>query len=184
MELQVAETPQKKVVLDSALIANVAQTSEKFFQRFTGGVNLGTTYSKGNQSTKYNLSGLVSYPRERWAAQLGFSSNLNRSSSTQASTWNQVTPSFQRLLRWNNWFYEGLANFLQSSEQGIQFRNQPGRWYRALFEEHESHHHLRPRWLRLAEHDLQAIYRRPHRHTKRRGSPDRWECATLPVQQN
>ena len=121
-----AETPQKKVVLDSALIANVAQTSEKFFQRFTGGVNFGTTYSKGNQSTQYNLSGLVSYPRERWAAQLGFSSNLNRSSGATASTWNQVTPSFQRLLRWNNWFYEGLANFLQSSEQGIQFQTSLG----------------------------------------------------------
>src|SRR5215472_12909854 len=77
MDLQVAETPQKKLVVDSAKIANVGETSEKFFQRFTGGVNFGTTYSKGNRSAQYNLSGLVSYPRERWAAQLGFSSNLN-----------------------------------------------------------------------------------------------------------
>jgi hypothetical protein len=125
MELQVAE-PLKKVVLDSARIANVTQTSEKFFQRFTGGVNFGTTYSKGNQSTQYNVSGLVAYPRERWAAQLGFSSNLNRSSGAMASTWNQVTPSFVRLLRWNNWFYEGLANFLQSDEQGINLQTTLG----------------------------------------------------------
>jgi len=126
MELQVAEAPQKKVVLDSARIANVAQTSEKFFQRFTGGVNFGTSYSKGNQSTQYNLSGLVSYPRERWAAQLGFSSNLNRSSGATASTWNQVTPSFIRLLRWNNYFCQGLANFLQSDEQGINLQTTVG----------------------------------------------------------
>ena len=126
MDIQVAETPQKKVVLDSAKIANVAETSEKFFQRFTGGVNFGTTYSKGNQSTQYNLSGLVSYPRERWAAQVGFSSNLNRSSGATASTWNQVTPTYLRLLRWNNWFYEGLANFLQSDEQGINLQTTVG----------------------------------------------------------
>src|SRR5271167_1410013 len=119
MEIQVAETPEKKVVLDSSRIVQVGETSEKFLQRFTGGLNFGTTYSKGNQSTQYNLSALATYPRERWAAQLGFSSNLNRSSGVTASTWNQVTPSFLRLLRWNNYFYEGFANFLQSSEQGI-----------------------------------------------------------------
>jgi hypothetical protein len=119
MEIQVAETPEKTVVLDSSRIVEVAETSENFFRRFTGGVNFGTTYSKGNQSTQYNLSGLVSYPRERWAAQVGFSSNLNRSSGATASTWNQVTPSYLRLLRWNNYFYEGFASFLQSSEQGI-----------------------------------------------------------------
>jgi hypothetical protein len=115
MRIQVAESPQEKVVLDSSRIVDVAETSEKFFSRFTGGVNFGTTYSKGNQSTQYNLSGLVAYPRERWAAQVGFSSNLNRSSGATASTWNQVTPSYARLLRWNNYFYEGLASFLQSA---------------------------------------------------------------------
>jgi Protein of unknown function, DUF481 len=30
-----------------------------------------------------------------------------------------VTPGFQRLLRWNNYFFEGFGSFLQSSEQGI-----------------------------------------------------------------
>jgi Protein of unknown function, DUF481 len=126
MEIQVGETPEKKVVLDSSRIVDVTETSEKFLQRFTGGVNFGTTYSKGNQSTQYNLSALATYPRERWAAQLGFSSNLNRSSGVTASTWNQVTPSFLRLLRWNNYFYEGFANFLQSSEQGIQLQTALG----------------------------------------------------------
>jgi hypothetical protein len=126
MRIQVGETSKKKVVLDSSRIVDVAETSEKFFDRFTGGVNFGTTYSKGNQSTQYNLSGLVSYPRERWTAQVGFSSNLNRSSGATASTWNQVTPSFQRLLRWNNYFYEGIANFLQSDEQGINLQTTLG----------------------------------------------------------
>src|SRR5271167_4270944 len=119
MRIQVGEDPKKKIVLDSSRIVDVTETSEKFFDRFTGGVNFGTTYSKGNQSTQYNISGLVAYPRERWAAQVGFSSNLNRSSGATASTWNQVTPTYLRLLRWNNYFYEGFGSFLQSSEQGI-----------------------------------------------------------------
>jgi hypothetical protein len=62
LEIQVAETPEKKVVLDSSRVVDVAETSEEFFDRLTGGVDLGTTYSKGNQSTQYNISGLVRYP--------------------------------------------------------------------------------------------------------------------------
>ena len=107
------------MVLDSSRIVNVAETSEKFLQRFTGGVNGGLTYTKSNQSTQYNLSALVSYPRERWVAQLGLTSTLSHSSGVTASTWNQVTFGAFHLLPWNNYFYGGLGCFLQSAEQGI-----------------------------------------------------------------
>jgi hypothetical protein len=36
MDLQVTETPEKKVTLDSARIAGIAETSEKFLPRLTG----------------------------------------------------------------------------------------------------------------------------------------------------
>jgi Protein of unknown function, DUF481 len=122
MEIQVAETPEKKVVLDSSRIVQVGETSDKFLQRFTGGLNFGTTYTKGNQSTQYNLSALAAYPRERWTAQLGLSSNLTSSSGATASTRNQVTLTALHLLPWNNYFYGGLGSFLQSAEQGINLQ--------------------------------------------------------------
>jgi hypothetical protein len=37
-----------------------------------------------------------------------------------------VTLTGQRLLRWNNWYYEGLGDFLQSSSQGIQLQTTAG----------------------------------------------------------
>jgi uncharacterized protein DUF481 len=119
MKIQVAESPDKRVVLDSSRIIEVAETSPKFLQRFTGGLNFGVTYSKGNQSTQYNLSSLVAYPRERWAAQLALSSNLSSSSGAPASTRNQVSLTAFHLLPWNDYFYGGLGGFLQSAEQGI-----------------------------------------------------------------
>ena len=119
IEIQIAETAEKKVVLDSAQIVQVSVTSERFFQRFTGGLNLGTIYSKGNQSVQYSLSGLAAYPRERWAAQAGISSNLSTASGTTTSTRNQLTLGGLHLLPWNNYFYGGFGGFLQSSEQGI-----------------------------------------------------------------
>jgi Protein of unknown function, DUF481 len=120
MQIEVAETPEKKkVVLDSSRIVSVGETSEKFRQRFTGGVGFGVIYSKGNSSTQYSLSGLAAYPRERWAAQVGFSSTLTSSSGANVSTRNQLTLTGLHLMRWNNYFYGGVGGFLQSAEQGI-----------------------------------------------------------------
>ena len=46
IEVHVTETPEKEVKINSVQIVDVAQTSEKFLQRFTGGLNFGTIYSK------------------------------------------------------------------------------------------------------------------------------------------
>jgi hypothetical protein len=119
MEIEVAAPPEKEVVIASPRIVEMDVTSTKFFERFNGAVNTGVIYSKGNQSTQYSLSSEVSYPRERWAAAASFSSTLSSSTGVTASTRNQLNLEAYRLLRWNNWFYEGLGGFLQSSEQGI-----------------------------------------------------------------
>lgn len=126
IDIEIAETPEKKAVINSERVVNVAETSEKFLQRFTGGVSVGTTYSKANQQTQYNLSGLAAYLRERWGAQVGVNSNLSSASGTTTSTRNQLTFSGFRLLRWNNYFYGGFDAFLQSTEQGITHQNAIG----------------------------------------------------------
>lgn len=118
MEVAVAETSGKEVI-ESSRIVQMDMTSSKFFQRFNGSINTGIIYSKGNQSTQYNLGTQVAYPRERWAAEASFNSTLSASTGATASTRNQLNLDSFRLLRWNNWFYEGLGIFLQSSEQGI-----------------------------------------------------------------
>ncbi len=119
VEITVAETSGKEVVIDSSRIVQMDMTSKKFFQRFNGYVNTGIIYSKGNQSTQYSLGSQVTYPRERWAAAASFNSTLSASTGASASTRNQVDLNAYRLLHWNNWYYEGLGGFLQSSEQGI-----------------------------------------------------------------
>jgi hypothetical protein len=119
MEIEVAPTTGKEVVIERPRIVQMDVTSTKFFERFNGGINTGIIYSKGNQSTQYSLGSDVNYPRERWGAAANFSSTLSVSTGVTASTRNQLNLDAYRLLRWNNWFYEGLGGFLQSSEQGI-----------------------------------------------------------------
>jgi putative salt-induced outer membrane protein YdiY len=125
-EPPIAGTPEKEVKLNSAQIVDVSQTSTKFLQRFTGGVGVGSIYSKGNETVQYSISGLVAYPRDRWAAQAGLSSNLSAASGTSASTRNQLTFEGFHLLPKANYFYGGFDGFLQSAEQGISHQNTLG----------------------------------------------------------
>jgi Protein of unknown function, DUF481 len=120
VKIDVVETSGRKVVIDSSRIIAIDMTSAKFFQRFNGDINTGIIYSKGNQSTQYSLASLVTYPRERWGAGAGVRSTLSASSGATASTRNQLDLDAFRLMRWDNWFYDGLGNFLQSTELTIR----------------------------------------------------------------
>ena len=119
VKIEVAETSGQKVVIDSPRIVRMSLTSRKFLQRFNGSIHTGLIYSKGDQSTQFSLGSDLAYPRQRWAAEASFNSNLSTSTGAPNSTRNQVTFDAFRLLHWNNWFYEGIGSLLQSSEQGI-----------------------------------------------------------------
>ena len=125
-KIQVVETPENEVVIDRPQVVQMVQTSENFWQRFNGEISSGFIYSKGNQSTQFNLGSETEYVRERWNAKANFSSTLASSTGTNASTRNALGLSALRLLPWNNWFYSGLGTFLQSSEQGINLQTTVG----------------------------------------------------------
>lgn len=120
MEIAIVESPEKTVTLQRREIAIVDETSANFWQRFSGQVGLGFTYTKGNQTSQYNLSSDVNYVQERWSAGADFTSNLSSSSGANIATRNEFTLSGQRLTPWNNWYYTGLFDLLQSSVLGIQ----------------------------------------------------------------
>jgi hypothetical protein len=124
--IEVVESPEKTVPLERESVVLMDQTSEHFWQRFNGEVNTGIQYSKGNQATQFNLSSNVAYPRERWQAAASYNSTLSTSTGVTASTRNQFTLGALHLMRWNNWFYAGLGNLLQSSEQGIDLQSGMG----------------------------------------------------------
>ncbi len=122
LELQIKESPESSVALDTEQIVKMGETSADFWQRFNGQVNFGINYAKGNDSTQYNLTSSTAYVRERWSAQTNVSSNLASSTGATTSTRNDLGISSQRLLAKKNYFYIGGADFLQSSEQGINLQ--------------------------------------------------------------
>jgi hypothetical protein len=121
-----AETPEEQVAVERPEVITVTQTSTNFWERFNGNITTGVTYSKGNQSRQYNLGATVDYPRERWGAKGTVNSTLNTASGTSTATRNTLDLRALHLLPWNNWFYVGLGNFLQSSIQQIQLQSNLG----------------------------------------------------------
>jgi len=122
MHIEILESHERAKIVVQSQVVELEQTSDQFWQRFNGQVNSGIMYSKGNQSTQYSLTSSVEYPRERWMAGVSFSSSLASSTGSSTSARNSLNVNGLRLLRWNNWYYSGVAAFLQSSEQQIQLQ--------------------------------------------------------------
>ena len=123
VSIEVVNPAGTKVDLPRAQVTRVEQGFQGLWQRFNGSVGLGAIYNKGNQSTQYSLSTDVDYPRERWAASVSYNSTLSSSQGVSPSSRNQVDASAYRLMPWNNWYYKGATDFLQSSEQGIDLQS-------------------------------------------------------------
>ena len=121
--IEVVQASQESVELERKQVVEMDQTSEHFWQRFNGEINTGIIYSKGNQSTQFTLSSDVGYPRERWQAAASYNSTLSTSTGVTASTRNQFSIAALHLLPWDHWFYAGVGNLLQSSEQGIHLQS-------------------------------------------------------------
>lgn len=123
VHIEVLESPEHSAVIERSQIVKAVATSDKFWERFNGDVSFGVIYSKGNQSTQYSLGSSTAYVRERWTAAATYDSTLSKSTGVTAATRNQLSVTALHLLPPNNWFYEGVGGFLQSSEQGITLQS-------------------------------------------------------------
>ena len=126
VKIEVIEAEAHEVELDRSKIISMTGIAEKFWDRFNGQVNFGISYSKGNQSTQFSFGSQTDYVRERWSAGISFDSNLASSTGANASTRNSLNGNLTRLMPRNNWYYAGVANLLQSSEQGISHQSGVG----------------------------------------------------------
>ncbi len=125
-KIDVLEVNSAEVQVNKGDVVHMEQTDLSFWRRFNGQVGMNAIYNKGNQTGQYNLSADAQYPRERWSAGVSYNSSFSSNSGNSPVTRNEGQLTGMRLLRWNNWYYAGLADFLQSSEQGIQLQTTLG----------------------------------------------------------
>jgi hypothetical protein len=122
-KIEVVKGATEKVELDKTHVIHIEETDLSFWRRFNGQIGLNSIYSKGNQSVQYNLNGDAAYIRERWSAAVSYNSSFSSNTGNSSVTRNEAQLAALRFLRWNNWYYAGLVDFLQSSEQGIQLQS-------------------------------------------------------------
>jgi len=118
--LEIQTKGQESLIVDKSKVVRMTQTSEGILKRFSGDITLGSTHSKGNDATQYNISSELDYTETRWGGKVTYSSNLASSTGATTSTRNQLDLDAYRLLPWKDYFYGGTATLLQSSVQGIQ----------------------------------------------------------------
>lgn len=127
VSIEVLERTEATQTLERQRVVEVNQSAQSFWRRLSGNFDSGLMYTKGNDTTQYNLGGEVRLTRELWRGETQFSSTLSKSSGVTAATRNQARIGARRLIGGKRrWYYSGAAEFLQSSQQGIHLQTTLG----------------------------------------------------------
>lgn len=119
VQIEVVDTNEQATPLRETNIVEMNQSSASPWRRLSGNVSSGLSYTRGNNSTQYNLSTQLYYRATRWGVKSDYSSSLSANSGSPTTTRNQATFTGYKLLRHSNWFVGGVGNVLQSAHQGI-----------------------------------------------------------------
>ena len=104
-------------------MVELAPTTESVWRRFSGNFDGGLMYTKGNDTTQYNVGADLRVRGEHWRFAADFISTFSKSSGVVAATRNQTRLWARRLIGGRRaWYYSGAAEFLQSSQQGINLQ--------------------------------------------------------------
>jgi len=155
VRIQVVETPEEEVMVDSTQVVQMVQTSENFWQRFSGEISLGVIYSKGNQSTQYSWArrphtcGNAGMPRPISVRPLF---QYRHESFHTEVAWAQRPPpaALEQLVLLG---HRKLPGKLRAGNQSAEH---PRWWDRTLLEEHKPSQHRIARWRCLARDTLSA----------------------------
>lgn len=123
VKIDVIEASSQAVPLTKSQVAELDQTSANFWRRFGGNLSNGISYTRGNNSTQFNLNADLVYRRPSWLLTNKYSSTLSSNSGSSTSTRAQFDTQAVKLMRQPNWYYAGLLGLLKSSQQGIQLQS-------------------------------------------------------------
>lgn len=127
VKLEVVEPAEQPALLEQASVVELAPTSGSIWRRFSGNIDSGLMYTKGNDTTQYNVGASLRVRGEDWRVAADFISTFSKSSAAAAATRNQSRLWSRRLIGGKRaWYYSGAAEFLQSSQQGINLQTMLG----------------------------------------------------------
>jgi len=124
VRIEVLDEPIKEsMLLEQNRVVELAPTSESVWRRFSGHLDGGLMYTKGNETTQYNLGADLRVRGDHWRFAADYFSTFSRSAGVTAATRNQSRLWARRVIGGRRaWYYSGAAEFLESSQQGISLQ--------------------------------------------------------------
>jgi hypothetical protein len=126
IQVQITDRNSNSATIEGASVVEIRQTESAAWERLSGRFGAGFTFSKGNDTAQYNLNSNINYTEERWTVLSSFASNWSTSTGARTSTRNEIDLQVQRPMQDSNWYYAALADFLQSSVQGLNLQTTLG----------------------------------------------------------
>lgn len=104
-----------------AEIVSLSRMENKFFNRLTGSISSGFSYTKANDNMQVNLNASIKYTAEKNQLQLSYDGNLSQQDSLDANQRQSGGIVFRRILP-KNWFLVSGLSFESNSEQNLDLR--------------------------------------------------------------
>lgn len=80
VRIEVADEAEIEATEEKARVVRLEETGASFRQRLSGVVNLGSSYSKGNNATVFSAGSDIEFREGRWGSQLTYNGNLTDNS--------------------------------------------------------------------------------------------------------
>ena len=108
--------------LDIARVVSAIPIERTFFDRIKGSVDAGYDFTQASTATTWSLNANASYTVEKFIASADFTSNVKSQDGAESTNRQNVDFSYLRYVRYNRWFWMGLAQFETSRNLDLDFR--------------------------------------------------------------
>jgi putative salt-induced outer membrane protein YdiY len=112
----------------SVTIATIETKKPTFWRQLQGQMNMGYSFTSGNNQTTLNGDASAAYRAAKWEAGLAFDSTFNGQSGAAKTNREDMQGTFAKYLNRNSFLF-GLADFLHSNQQDLDLRSTLGGGY-------------------------------------------------------
>lgn len=122
--LQIVNAKKVLQEFDIKKLLSLAEINEKFWDRFTGALDLGFNMSKTNNNRQLTFAGNIKYSSDQWNTKFSYNALYSDQDNTERIERKEFSFSGQRFIK--KWYLEVNLGYLSSTELGIKNRINPG----------------------------------------------------------
>ena len=104
-------------------IIELKGVDEKFWNRFSGALDIGFNLAKTNNNRQLTIAGYLNYASDTWNTKFDYNTLYSKQDNTERIERKTMSLVVQRYVK--QWYVSGSVSYLQSSEQGIRNRITP-----------------------------------------------------------